>query len=102
MSLVFTTRIRRVMEAKTRRRDNSKKERAAVAERMAEGVPPILVSFEGIAVQFPENLALSLIRRRKAKLIADPGITASLVINDDDIDESNLGAALWGGGMVAA
>lgn len=99
---VFTTKIRRVLEAKTRRRDGSKKELAAVAERMAEDVQPILVLFEGVAIQFPNDLALSLIRRRRVKLIADPGITPTLVIDEDDIEESNLGAALWGGGMVAA
>jgi hypothetical protein len=55
------------------------------AERYLAKTPAILVRIAGIAVLLPEDIALFLVRRRKA-VVADLLTVAALVITEDDID----------------
>lgn len=52
-----------------------------------EELPPLLVRVVDTVVQMPQELALNLIRLRKATAIADPNAVASLILNEADIDE---------------
>jgi hypothetical protein len=58
------------------------------SKRYEEPLPPLLVSIAGTVVQLPNEIALNLIRRRKATAIADPTVVPNLIIDEDDIDES--------------
>jgi hypothetical protein len=100
MSKVFTTKDRRVMEAKTRAsdtRDAKVKEKAAAESDFVEPVPPLLVVLRrevarlpaGIVIQFEsEALALHLIRCGLGVAVpkADFTLNPSVVISGELAD----------------
>jgi hypothetical protein len=70
------------------------------SKRYEEPLPPLLVWIAGTAVQLPNEIAVDLIRRRKAIAIADPTVVAALIVTEDDIDE-NLESQLLGAEIAA-
>jgi hypothetical protein len=100
MGNVFTTRVKKYMEEKTRARDSNKKEVTAHDARFDAPALPLLVSYHGIVVQLPRDLALSLLRRRKASLIANPRVVAELVLTESDLEDAGLD--LWADAPMAA
>jgi hypothetical protein len=97
---VFTTRFKKYMEEKTRARDRKEKGVTAHEARFDGIASPLLVSYHGIVVQLPRDLALSLLRRRKATLIANPRIVAELVLTESDLEDAGLD--LWANEPMAA
>ena len=71
------------------------------AERFSEPSPTMLVWMADTAVQLPQELALSLIRRRKASAIADPLTVPALILTEDEIEGSDLEVHLWADPMAA-
>jgi hypothetical protein len=65
------------------------------ATRFAEPNPAMIVRISDIAAQLPSELALDLIRRRKASVIVDPAILPALILGADEIDDA-LEAQLLG------
>ena len=55
------------------------------AERFSQPVPSLLVRIAGIAVQLPHDIALFLVRRRKA-VVADLTEVPAFIVTEDDID----------------
>jgi hypothetical protein len=70
------------------------------AERFTEPSPAMLVWMADTAVQLPQELALSLIRRRKVSPIVDPLTVPALILTEDDMEGSDLN--LWDAETVAA
>ncbi len=73
----------------------TERELIARSLRYEENLPALLVRVVDTVVQMPQELALNLIRLRKATAIADPNAVATLILNEEQID-SELEAMLKG------
>jgi hypothetical protein len=105
MGLVFTSKFKRIMESKTRKRESSNEEMLARAERFAVPLGNMVVRLreaKEITVQLPQELAYSLLRRRLATAVGACDVIPDIVICDEDLQsDPELEAQLWGRAVAA-
>jgi hypothetical protein len=99
LGVAFTARIKRYMESKARRRNESLEELEARAERLARDATSIVVRLKqapGTTVQLPRELAFSLLRRKLATVVGSLEVIPDVVLTEDDVDDLEAdGVNLW-------
>lgn len=100
MGVVFTGRMKAFIEGKRRKSDESLEELEARSERFArdakDGIVVRLKQAPETTLQLPRELALALVRKRAATVVADLRVIPTLVLTEDDVDELQAsGFDLW-------